>query len=156
MEIILPCYVATLCCLTGLANTIQVNYETTKNKIYSSLLRHLTFLSQPLLSEKVGGFCVLTYCYFLQQLSKAKRPRLTRNKGSSRRGGLLSQMGSNSSIGSFKGKTSRKALLEHNDSRSQQDDISERSTFSRGDRSSKLPRLCFHDNKKKMGNLLNP
>lgn len=65
-------------------------------------------------------------------------------------------MGSTSSIGSFKGKSSRKALLEHNDSRSQQDDISERSTFSRGDRSSKLPRLCFHDNKKKMGNLLNP
>ena len=73
---------------------------------------------------------------------------------------INSQVGSTSSIGSFNNpKLERRRPsggLGLDNSRSQQDNTSEHSTFSRSDRNFKLPRLTFHQSKEKGGSLLMP
>ena len=66
---------------------------------------------------------------------------------------INSQVGSTSSIGSF---NNPKLERRPDNSRSQQDNTSEHSTFSRSDRNFKLPRLTFHQSKVKGGSLLMP
>ena len=66
---------------------------------------------------------------------------------------INSQVGSTSSIGSF---NNPKLERRPDKNRSQQDKTSEHSTFSRGDRNFKLPRLNFHQSKEKGGSLLMP